>query len=787
MTHHAKHSPTNTFGRLNQKARKIVEDIFKQNDEVTFSQAMQDCLAADNAGDYEAQLATLQYYMLERLMNGQYEASQFPAMLSILTAHLEGGDPSVLSEAKQIAIMAHNVNQEVGSVWEARLIVADDEGTVQSALFVSPSCIEDIERLTTELYTKIDHLGLSEGTIQAFTRIQFLSYVHAFKLERLRNCADKMTSPYRVMSFFPPVMHVNLLAMQITGEHDSMYAFLRERITMLQDDESNMSLHGIEAMDVDNEAIGWQHPVMRLVFSHLAFLSEALFPPTEKTLKTILARLGFKLSVGEDGWITLSESPEAQLFDIEYLMLKPDAIEMTLVANDSRVSMKPDTDYGAVFVNLIHLSLVEQLLDVEFSPETMYFYSLGDKFASTALLGYGLQGFPSNPDKILKLIEYGKTNLISLYELLPIGLEPESCAYYDPDARIPGWERQDMPLSNWLIKSLDPATLTTSQSEAIVALESYIQDLDEIYWKNRTGAYWYEILDYPSLSARQLADLVTTSLAQTPLSYFVGKRLIRIENEGVGTWQLMYGGAEEDTDEIDDTYNVDLDSEDPELVGPSIGRLAKPTSDIPLLNQVFVHNEKWFVVKVLPPGDLAALTIGNRSGCCQALDGTAQVAVIQSYTHPDVGVLVVETFDGKLLAQSLIWIQPTEHVPITLQGPAMAGWTEEVIEHAYQFNHLPLPMALINPHTHKVPDLLVFDSVESRYETLPFEVSLGYQLAIKAFRDHRLISVFSFEDNRAMTIIKEAGLTPIQCALPRLPRREVLGYSDYQTGVITLP
>lgn len=212
---------------------------------------------------------------------------------------------------------------------------------------------------------------------------------------------------------------------------------------------------------------------------------------------------------------------------------------------------------------------------------------------------------------------------------------------------------------------------------------------------------------------------------------------------------------------------------------------AKSHSEIPLIDRRYIFDGKPYRVLVLPPGDPRALLIGNFVGCCQHIGGSAKSIAISSYTEPTEGVLVVEDDQGRVLAESFIWMQTPEKEEVTYLFDA-------VLEDAPKLER------------NQFKGIIVVDSIESLY-AVEFDpddgmlnhtiedtglhegaIQRGYLEAMLGFQSAGFVLAAS-TDQYSVTSIETA--TTLWCEdvedYVNLEKYHDLGYSDVTTRYIS--
>lgn len=97
--------------------------------------------------------------------------------------------------------------------------------------------------------------------------------------------------------------------------------------------------------------------------------------------------------------------------------------------------------------------------------------------------------------------------------------------------------------------------------------------------------------------------------------------------------------------------------------------------------------EESLSVKLLEPGDLRALSIGEETNCCQYIEGHASSCAAATYNNEAYAVMVVEATNGKLsekpIAQSALWISDNTVVIDSIEGLRKDGQSYNKIAQAY--------------------------------------------------------------------------------------------------------
>lgn len=230
--------------------------------------------------------------------------------------------------------------------------------------------------------------------------------------------------------------------------------------------------------------------------------------------------------------------------------------------------------------------------------------------------------------------------------------------------------------------------------------------------------------------------------AKAPAQGLVNDNIIKamlvsmLQAEDDSRWESRHDLMDEDEDPtcIDNVEALDtIDS-----LAATLHQLRpKSDSDIPLIDEVFSSKGKQYRVKVLPPGDIRALIIGTLTGCCQHIEGAASSVARSSYTDSQEGVLVVETLSGRVLYQSLLFVDDYNIGDLD-EDDLSWHYSQAVVAKSIKTRRGPIPHQIENKLGQSFKGVIAIDSVESIYSEGSAEhaaAQRGYAIFINKIRE----------------------------------------------------
>lgn len=780
-------SSQHLFSKLNRKARWVVNTVLDSHSSGAVTELRAQLEDMENDADIRRCRANLKYYLLELLISARHQGLGIHAeeMFEILLEDLpENSERRQRAEARLRDLYA------LEGVFSTLVPLTDKEGNVCYHSIVNAKDAKEgkvrplVKNVLAEFSLNADTVIVSP--VHDVIRALFKELISLLDIPELHEHLEKFNSPYKVSQFFSLKWKGNFVLMQLLGKQNMQFALSRVFLKTIIDPDNayQFSFEAEECPISEKVPITWRNPVLRLIGAYLQHFPQDI---GETTMVRLLNRLGF--AINRDDTLENDELiacvNDQTLFTVKNLDTLLDSGHIQLCAVDPEVSQyqlaRSDND---LFFKLCVITSLEMMFNVVLPPEQVLYQVLRAPNSIAKNLSQLAKRSRSDADskKFRKVFSLAQSGLLPLDVLFEAAFNEDRSAILLFD-QTPNWYDLDISPIEQIVKAMDPSDLLCSESETIIMLETQLKSDWYPVWLNRYGQYWKDTLGVTDFELIPYLIATLRSFKVVDFTKSNDFEVIIVQSvSGAYEWDILPYDSDEDPADSDKHSGITL------------AYMAKIRTVFPLINLAFQHEGASYSVRILEPGDLRALTIGLRSACCQSVFGAAFHAAVQSYTRESIGVVVIESEAGELLAQSLIYehvfhieAQEMANSPLFLAvGPHADGWTLPVIKHALVHNHLPIPEDFLSTYT---PDtkMVVFDSIESRFPELPSAALKGYQLMVEAFCRQNWISVMPDSTcPRSQQVLASPYFKVLDFDLLHSELGDSLGYSDFAEGRIVI-